>query len=47
MAGHNAVKVVEVVVIVAGSAEHLEGHVADDGRGSMVEEEKLPLHAVL
>lgn len=47
MAGHYAVQVVEVVVIVAGGAQHLEGHVADDGRGSVVEEEELPFHAVL
>lgn len=36
-----------MVVVVAGGAQHLEGHVADDGRGSVVKKEELPLHAVL
>lgn len=47
MAGHNAVQVVEVIVVVARGAQHLEWHVAYDGRRSMVEKEKLPFHAVL
>lgn len=47
VAGHNAVQVVKVIIVIAGGAEDFEGHVTDDGRSSMVEEQELPLHAVL
>lgn len=39
-------QIVEVIVIIAGGAQHLDRQVSNDGRGSVIEVQKFPLQTV-
>lgn len=46
MASHDALQIIEMIVIITGSAEHFEGHIADNRRRTMIQKEKFPFHAM-
>lgn len=46
MARHNTVQIIKVVIIIAGRPQNLEGHIANDRRSTVIQKQKLPLHAV-